>query len=126
MNTKMNAFPCLQKRSTLLSGSRRRKGVVILLMGLPALLFGLASFGQRGPPGGGGARGGVGPHMGGVAPHAAPAPARPAVRPPGPAMVERPTHGTIRHLDTHTFQRPVVVNPEPQRRIEPGHEFDNR
>jgi hypothetical protein len=40
--------------------------------------------------------------------------------------MERPTHGTIRHLDTHAVQRPVQVRPEPQRRPETGREFTPR
>jgi hypothetical protein len=40
--------------------------------------------------------------------------------------MERPTHGTIRHLDTHAIQRPAQVRPEPQRGFENGREFTPR
>src|SRR5262249_4585237 len=48
---------------------------------------------------------------------------RPALTPTGPAIVERPNHGTVRHFDTHVVQRPPEVRPEPQRPVETGREF---
>ncbi|MGH7967999.1 MAG: DUF6515 family protein, partial [Limisphaerales bacterium] len=40
----------------------------------------------------------------------------------GPAAVDRTSHGSIRHADTHVVQRPVEVRPEPARSTEPRHE----
>jgi hypothetical protein len=122
MNIKMNAFQCFQKRLTLPSRSSPRKEALIFSIALPALLFALSSFGgaHGGAPGGGGAP------RGGMAPRPALSPARPALTPTGPAIMERPVHGTIRHLDTHAVQRPFEVRPQPQRPIESGREFAPR
>src|SRR5438093_9506130 len=33
---------------------------------------------------------------------------------PRPAMVDRSSHGTIRHVDTHVVERPVEIRHEPE------------
>ncbi len=146
MNIKLNAFRCFHKMFPPLPkgegrgegegavrqpvpavATRRARRALGFSLGLAASLFAVSSFGAAhgGAPGGGAPRGGGAPG-GGMAPRPALSPSRPALTPPGPAIVERPTHGTIRHLDSHAFQRPVEVRPEPQRRIEPGREFGTR
>jgi hypothetical protein len=125
MNTKMNAFRSFQKRPTIVPRSSPRKAALIFSIALPALLFALSSFGAAGGGAHGGAPGGGAPR-GGMAPRPALSPSRPALRPTGPGIVERPTHGTIRHLDTHAIQRPVQIRPDPRHRGETGREFDPR
>ena len=115
MKIKKHAFRCFQKQPAFRPRGSRPKPVLIFLIALPALLFVLSSFAQHGGGGGGGPRGG------GMAPRSAPA-FRPSLAPTGHATVERPTHGTIRHLDTHAVQRSF----EPQQRIQPGREFAPR
>jgi hypothetical protein len=40
--------------------------------------------------------------------------------------VARPTHGTVRHVDTHVVQRPVEVRHEPEHPVEAHHEVEAR
>jgi hypothetical protein len=43
-----------------------------------------------------------------------------------PVVVDRSSHGSIRHADTHVVQRPVVVRPEPAHAVEVRHEVAPR
>jgi len=78
----------------------RRKIGLTFALGLPALLIALPLIGaeRRGAPRGG-------------APRA-------AMSVPRPAMVDRSSHGSIRHVDTHVVQRPVQVRREPGHPVE--------
>ena len=87
--------------------SRRKTGLG-LAVGLPALLIALRLFGAE-------SRG---------APRSAPsrsAPARSAPARSAPARsvsVDRSSHGSIRHVETHVVQRPVQVSRQPARPVE--------
>jgi Family of unknown function (DUF6515) len=48
--------------------------------------------------------------------------AAPRAPAPRPVVVDRSSHGTVRHVDTHVVQRPVQVRPQPQRPTEVRHE----
>jgi hypothetical protein len=91
----------------------RRTTALNLFAGLPALLIAvpLVCFGRS-------AALRDQPH--GPAPAFRPAPAAPAFHPapapafhPAPAMVDRSSHGSVRHVDTQVIQRPVVAPREP-------------
>ena len=77
----------------------RRKIGVTLAVGLPTLLIALHLIGAE--------RGGG---------------ARAAMSAPRPAMVDRFSHGSIRHADTHVVQRPVEVRREPEHPVELHHD----
>jgi hypothetical protein len=83
----------------------RRKTGLCLAVGLAALLIALPLIHAQ--------RGGA-PRGGGGAPH---------VEAARPVVVDRASHGSIRHVDTHVVvQRPVEVRPEPARAVEVRHE----
>ncbi len=110
MNMNSNFFQRILKRNIALG----------LAIGLAVSLFALSSLGAArggGGPSGGGQRGGS------VGPGRAAGPSRPAFAPSRPAMTDRTSHGTIRHLDSHVVQRPVQIRPEPQRGFEGRREF---
>ena len=108
----------------------QRKAGLLLSFGLPALLMAipLICIGRGGDRG--------------AAPRAVAAPRAPAAPPRAaaprapeaarPVVVDRSSHGSIRHVDTHVVQRPVEVRPEirrpaevrpaPQHVIEPRHD----
>jgi hypothetical protein len=44
--------------------------------------------------------------------------AAPRAAAPRPASVDRSSHGSIRHVETHVVQRPAEVRPEPARAVE--------
>jgi hypothetical protein len=78
-----------------------RKIGLSLAVGLPALLVAFPLIGAE--------------H--GAAPRGA------AVR---PVVVDRTSHGSIRHVDTHVVARPVEARPEPARAVEVRHEVAPR
>jgi len=51
---------------------------------------------------------------------------RPAMTAPRPAMVDRFSHGSIRHIDTHVVQRPVEVRRGPEHPVEVHREDTTR
>ena len=126
MNIRMNVFLCLRKRPTRPSRISRLKEARIFSNALLALLLALSSFAAGHGGGGGAPPGGGAPRGGGMAPRPALSPSSPALTPTGPAIAERPSHGTIRHLDTHAIQRPIPIRPEPQHRGEAAREFAPR
>ncbi len=77
--------------------SYRRRAGLSLAIGLPALLVGLPLLCAE--------------HGGAPRAAARPAPAR-------SATVDRSSHGSIRHVETHVVQRPVEVRREPSRPVE--------
>jgi hypothetical protein len=83
--------------------SRRKTGIVIAV-GLPVLLIAVWLRAAE--------------HA--SAPHAAAA--RPAAIAARPVAVDRSSHGSIRHVETHVVQRPVEVRHEPAHAVEVRHE----
>ena len=78
----------------------RRKIGLTFAVGLPVLLIALPLIGAEH---GGAPRGGA---------------ARPAMSAPRPAIVDRSSHGSIRHVDAHVVERPVEVRREPEHPVE--------
>ena len=85
------------------SVSLRKTGLGVAV-GVSALLIALPLIHAQ--------RGGA-PRGGGGAPH---------VEAARPAMVDRSSHGSIRHVDTQVVQRPVEVRREPEHAVEARHE----
>ena len=94
MNTNFHVAHAILKRKTTLG----------LVVGLAALMMAFPLIGAE--------------HGG--APHGAFS--RPAMTAPGPAMVDRFSHGSIRHIDTHVVPRPIEVRREPAHPVELHHE----
>ncbi len=101
------------------SGSRRATALN-LFAGLSALLIAapLVCFGRDAAPreehGGSAPAPAFRPAPAAPAFHAAPAPAFH----PAPAMVDRSSHGSVRHVDTQVIQRPAPAPREPVRPVE--------
>ncbi len=82
----------------------RRKTALGLVVGLAALMMAFSLLGAE--------------HGG--APHGAIS--RPAMTAPEPAMVDRFSHGSIRHIDTHVVHQPIEVRREPAHPVELHHD----
>jgi hypothetical protein len=96
---KVSSVECRVAESSLTPSFSRRKIGLSLAVSLTSLLIALPLIGaERG------------------APPRASAPRAPMLA-PRPAMVDRSSHGSIRHVETHVVQRPVEVRHEPERAL---------
>ena len=104
MNTnshrKVSSVECRVAGSRSAQSLPRRKIGLTFAVGLPVLLIALPLIGAEH---GGAPRGGA---------------ARPAMSAPRPAIVDRSSHGSIRHVDAHVVERPVEVRREPEHPVE--------